>query len=173
MSRRHAEHCLSFLKAGEYEWTTTPTTTWVKRYGYRVDDVRAALNWCFSPTGDIRLGAALAAKAAPMLFQMSLANEERIHTKRALDVLKSIDRGDLQIEFELNILYGHVLFHTRGLHPESDQAFARAWEIAQATGDRIQLALACSSNWMNASTYHRAGPSCNGMSRGSLSLLRA
>ena len=87
-----------------------------------------------------------------MLFQMSLANEERIHTKRALDALKSLDRVDLQIEFELNILYGHVLFHTRGLHPESDQAFARAWEIAQETGDRIQLALACSSNWMNAYT---------------------
>ena len=159
MSRRHAEHCLSFLKAGEREWTTTPTTTWLERYGYRVDDVRAALSWSFSPGGDIRLGVALAAKAAPMLFQMSLANEERIHTKRALDALESLDRVDLQIEFELNILYGHVLFHTRGLHPESEQGLREGTGRSHnETGDRTQLALACSTNWMGAYTAGRAGP---------------
>jgi len=156
MRRRHAEHCLSFLKAGEREWTTMPATAWVKRYGYRVDDVRAALNWCFSPAGDIHLGVAMTAKAAPLLFQASFASEELILTRRALDALAVLDLPDLQSEFDLNVVYGLLLVHTQGLQPESEQALARALEIARETGDCNQLALAVSSNWLGA--YFRDEP---------------
>jgi predicted ATPase/DNA-binding winged helix-turn-helix (wHTH) protein len=151
-SQRHAKHCLDVLASGQREWTSTPPTAWVKRYGRWLGDARAALSWSFAEGGDLHLGVALTAKAAPLLFQLSLADEERACVKRALDVMKNLGEVDPQLEFELSILYGHAVFHTQGLRPESDSAFARALEIAQATGDQRQLALAYSTSWMGAYT---------------------
>lgn len=152
LKRSHAAHLLAFMTDGERDWTATQTTAWVRKYGAVVDDVRAALAWAFSDAGDIELGVALTTKAAPMLFQVSLANEERQYVKQALDALAVLPGSHPTLEFELNILYGHVLFHTRGLHPDSDHAFARALSIAHNAGDRSKLTLAYSSNWMSAYT---------------------
>ncbi|HSI59833.1 MAG TPA: winged helix-turn-helix domain-containing protein [Ideonella sp.] len=155
--RRHAEHCLKLLVRAAEAWKDTPATAWLQTYAARLDDVRAALRWAFSPDGDLALGIALAAKCAPLLFQLSFAEEHRQHAARALQAIAAVESLDPQLEFELRIVYGHVLFHTRGLHPDSGQAFATALAIAREANDREMLALAYSSNWMGA--YNSGDPS--------------
>lgn len=156
VKRRHAEDCLALLTRAGEDWKSWPAATWLQHYAIRLDDVRAALDWGFSPEGDVALGIALTARSAPLLFQLSFAEEHRQLAARALRAVATLDTIDPRLEFELRIVYGHVLFHTRGLHPESAQAFETALAIAREINDRELLALAYSSNWMGA--YNSGDP---------------
>ena len=40
-------------------------------YRRRIDDVRSALEWAYSPEGDTGIGAALTAMCAPMFLRLS------------------------------------------------------------------------------------------------------
>src|SRR4029077_6309277 len=61
MARRHAEYYLTLLKRAESEVPTRPTVEWIADYAREIDNLRAALDWTFSPSGDGSIGAALAA----------------------------------------------------------------------------------------------------------------
>src|SRR5262249_52423353 len=53
----------------------------------RLGNVRAALQWSFSPTGDIGLGTRLAAVAALLYIELCLLNECERGSERALTAL--------------------------------------------------------------------------------------
>ncbi|HWN12851.1 MAG TPA: BTAD domain-containing putative transcriptional regulator, partial [Candidatus Dormibacteraeota bacterium] len=61
VARRHAEYCRDLFERAEVEWETRTTVEWVAAYGRQIDNVRAALDWAFSPSGDASIGAALTA----------------------------------------------------------------------------------------------------------------
>ena len=50
--RRHAEYYRDLFERAEAEWETRPTAEWLAAYGREIDNVRAALDWAFSPDGD-------------------------------------------------------------------------------------------------------------------------
>jgi len=156
MRRRHAEHCAALLQRAAAEWQSAPTHTWLHTYGRRIDDVRAAMAWAFSDDGDIGLGVSITVRAAPLFFQLSLSEEQRQHAERALQAVTLAGGIEPKLEFELRIVYGHMLFNTRGLRPETDQAFKRSLQIAVEVGDPGMLALAYSTCWMGA--YQRGEP---------------
>lgn len=156
MRQRHAEHCVDLLGRAEAAWKTTPVADWLRRYGGRIDDVRAALHWAFSEGGDLPLGVAITAGAATLFFQLSFVEELRQRAEHALAAMSKAGFINLRREFELCIVYGHALFNTQGLQPESATSFARALSIAQELGDDTLLALSYSTNWMGA--YNRGQP---------------
>jgi predicted ATPase/DNA-binding winged helix-turn-helix (wHTH) protein len=156
IKRRHAEHCLEVLAQSEREWTSAPTSVWRRSFGRRIDDIRQALSWALGVKGDDELALKLTARSAQLFFQMSLAEELRENAERALEVSKGLTAVDPRLEFELNVIHGHVLFHTRGLKPASEQAFQRALALAEASQDPEQRLLAYSSAWMGA--YNRGEP---------------
>ncbi len=85
IKQRHARLCCSWGEA-ENEWEPGS----VDKHdcdSRRIDDVRAALNWCFSTEGDTTLGVELTAKSAHYWFQLSFLNEYRTYLERALEVL--------------------------------------------------------------------------------------
>src|SRR5208282_5553771 len=51
-ARRHAEYYRDMVEALADKWGTRPTTEWLATYGREVDNLRAALDWAFSPNGD-------------------------------------------------------------------------------------------------------------------------
>src|ERR1700730_10649917 len=63
--RRHAQLCYSW---GSDEVDREPQTllAWAAESSHRIEDVRAALDWCFSPEGDPVLGMNLTAASAPV-----------------------------------------------------------------------------------------------------------
>jgi predicted ATPase len=65
IARRHAEYYRDIFERAEAEWGTRPTAEWAADYGRRIDNVRAALGWAFSPGGDASIGVALTAAAVP------------------------------------------------------------------------------------------------------------
>ncbi|HWO85403.1 MAG TPA: winged helix-turn-helix domain-containing protein, partial [Stellaceae bacterium] len=84
VARRHAEYCRDLFERAEVELQTRPASEWLAAYGRRIDNLRAALDWAFSPTGDVAVGVALTIAAVPLWVQLSLVQECRARVERAL-----------------------------------------------------------------------------------------
>jgi predicted ATPase len=52
LARRHAEYSRDVFERAELEWESRPGAEWLADYAWRIDDVRAALDWAFSPGGN-------------------------------------------------------------------------------------------------------------------------
>jgi predicted ATPase/DNA-binding winged helix-turn-helix (wHTH) protein len=100
----------------------------------RIDDLRAALNWCFGVPGDAFLGFSLTAAAAPAFFGLSLMAEYRRHAERALAALEGVEH-DPKEEMALLVALGPAIYNTAGPVPEARACFERALPLAEATDD--------------------------------------
>ena len=59
-----------------------PTDNWLDAYRGTIVNLRAALDWAFSPEGDVDIGMAITVAAVPLWFQLSLIDECRAGWKR-------------------------------------------------------------------------------------------
>ena len=62
----HAKYYRDLFERAETELETRPTAEWLPEYGRQIDNLRAGLDWAFSPTGDHSIGMALTAAAVPL-----------------------------------------------------------------------------------------------------------
>ena len=65
LARRHAEYYCELFERAETEWENRPRAEWMSEYQPKIDNLRAALDWAFSPDGDASIGVALTAAAVP------------------------------------------------------------------------------------------------------------
>jgi predicted ATPase/DNA-binding SARP family transcriptional activator len=135
VARRHAEYFRDLFERGEVEWETRATGEWVVAYGRQIDNVRAALDWAFSPNGDASIGAALTAASVPLWFQYSLMVECRVRVERALARLDLRPGRGGRREMQLFAALGASLMQTRGPAPETSAAWTTALEIAERVDD--------------------------------------
>src|SRR5882672_1480548 len=134
VARRHAEYHRDLFERAESEWETWPATEWLADYGRRIDDVRKALDWAFSPNGDTSVGVALAAASAGLWGQLSLPEECHRHVDRAL---ASFAPGSIPADRRAMLLYaalGESLIYIKG-PVETGAAWMTALEIAERLGD--------------------------------------
>jgi predicted ATPase/DNA-binding winged helix-turn-helix (wHTH) protein len=61
----------------------------------QLGNIRSALDWCFSTSGDVAIGVRLAAASAPVFLNMSHVVECRTWCMRALSNLKENERGSV------------------------------------------------------------------------------
>ena len=135
VARRHAEYYRDLFERAEVEWETRPTREWVATYGRQTDNVRTALDWAFSPSGDASIGAALTAASVPLWFQHSLMVECRGRVERALASLgPRAGRGGRR-EMQLFAALGVSLMQTKGPAPDTTAAWTTALEIAERLDD--------------------------------------
>jgi predicted ATPase/DNA-binding winged helix-turn-helix (wHTH) protein len=138
-ARRHADFFRAFLEQTRMERTQAMTPSDGERRLERASllgNVRAALDWCFAETGDRPLGVQLAAAAAPLFIEVSLLDECRRWTERALGAIEKTERGT-RFEMELQAGLGHSLMLTSRNSEEAEAALQRGLEIATALGDRF------------------------------------
>ena len=97
-------------------------------------NIRAALEWCFSGTGDAAIGAELAARSAPLFLGLSLLGECLGWCTRALAALPQGDRGTRR---ELMLQQGFAIASTftDANTNEVRAAIERGLEQAEALGD--------------------------------------
>ncbi|RQZ39753.1 winged helix-turn-helix domain-containing protein [Burkholderia sp. Bp9099] len=95
-------------------------------------NLRAALDWAFSPNGDARVGIALAAVAVPCLFDLSLVDECRERARAALDAMRDLDDTPACADARVRLLaaYAAALAHTSG----PTQIAHDAWSAVHALG---------------------------------------
>lgn len=84
--RRHAERMVSVLEQAETELEVSPSAAWSDRYAPYVNDLRSALAWSLSAGGEPALAAALVARGAVLLDELSLLAERRSWVERALSL---------------------------------------------------------------------------------------
>ena len=75
ISYRHAVYVCGALREAERDWGTEEGTTWLAKYGHLIDDVRGALDWAASETGDRELGGRITEESATLWFALSLLEE--------------------------------------------------------------------------------------------------
>lgn len=95
----------------------------------QLGNIRSALDWCFSRTGDIKIGVRLAAASAPVFQNLSHLLECRTWCARALSDLEDSQRGTAT-ELELQTSLGISLMFTRGNSAAAGNALTRALDVA-------------------------------------------
>src|ERR1700719_945729 len=135
VARAHAEHYRNIFVRAQTQWETRPTLEWLAAYGRRIGDLRAALDWSFSPQGDTSIGVALTVASVPLWLQLSLMEECRGYVERALSCLGSGSNREASYELQLYSALGASLMYTKGPVPETAAAWTTALEMAQTLDD--------------------------------------
>jgi predicted ATPase/DNA-binding winged helix-turn-helix (wHTH) protein len=135
VARRHAEYCRNFFERAEAELQTRPAAEWLATYGRRIDNLRAALDWAFSPGGDASIGVALTAAAIPLWMHLSLMEECRGRVERALAAIAAGAGRDTRHEMQLHAALAASLMYSRGAVSEIGAAGTKALEIAESLGN--------------------------------------
>jgi predicted ATPase len=141
-AQRHAEYLRDLFEHAEAELETLPTAEWLPAYRPHIDDLRAALDWAFSPSGDVGVGMALTAAAVPLWTHLSLLTECRARVEQAIASFGRQVPPDPRRDMRLYLALGHVLVHIHvSAGPEMNAALTKALELAEITDDaRYRLA---------------------------------
>lgn len=134
IARRHAEFYLDLFEQAEAEAEMRPSVDWLGDYGWQIDNLRAALGWAFSPSGDLQIGAALTAAAVPLCVHSSLLDECRNRVERALAVLGTLFNRDERLEMKLYAALGTTLIFTSDA---TIAALGAAWTKALDIAERL------------------------------------
>jgi predicted ATPase/DNA-binding winged helix-turn-helix (wHTH) protein len=134
-ARRHARRYLDLFEGAEAEVQTRSTDEWLVDYVPRIDNLRAALDWAFSPSGDASIGVALTAAALPLWMHLSLMEECSGRAERALAAMGAGAGRDARREMQLRAALTASLMYTRGAVSEVGVAGTKALEIAESLDD--------------------------------------
>lgn len=135
VSRAHAGYYCALFERAEAEWETRPTADWLADYGRKLDNLRVALDWAFSPSGDLAVGVPLTVAAVPLWFQLSLINECRQRVERALAAVDPETGRDEHREMKLRAALGWSLMYTTGPERPTSSAWQTAFELAEKVDD--------------------------------------
>jgi predicted ATPase/DNA-binding winged helix-turn-helix (wHTH) protein len=133
LARRHAEHYRKILAQARIEWDHRPAVEWLEAHRYLIDNVRAALDWAFSASGDAAIGVSLTAATVPLWFQLLLVSECRERVERALFALSA--NPDQRCEMQLQAALAWSLMQTRGSVEKTRNAWIAVLKHSENLGD--------------------------------------
>jgi len=131
---RHAAYYRRWLEQGGTEWSGLATGAERTSHFAAVNNVRAALEWCFGANGNTDIGIGLAAAAAPVFLAMSLLPECRRWSERALLALDDTTRGGPE-EMHPQAGLGISSMYTMGNNEQCYAALMRGLELAEKFHD--------------------------------------
>jgi predicted ATPase/DNA-binding winged helix-turn-helix (wHTH) protein len=135
IARRHAnffQTCLAGVAVGS---RITPSIEDVIPYYTELDNVRAALDWCFSSSGDAGTGVHLTAAYAPVWVHAHLLLECRKRCEYALSRIDLSVETDDRVQMDLYSALGFALVFTMGPLERIRTVLATALELARKLGN--------------------------------------
>lgn len=135
VARRHAQHQRDLFERAKADWETQQTAEWLLAYAPQIDDLRCALDWAFSPGGDVSIGVALTVAAVPLWFEMSLMEECRTRAERALSTLEEGATRNGRRRMQLYAAVAWSQMYTTVSGRDTGAAWMTASEIAEALDD--------------------------------------
>jgi predicted ATPase/DNA-binding winged helix-turn-helix (wHTH) protein len=133
---RHAAYYRRWLEQTGIDWPNLATGEERTPHFAAINNVRAALEWCFGPDGNADIGIGLAIAAAPVFLAMSLLPECHRWSERAIFALDDAALGGLD-EMHLQAALGVSLMFTRGGRDAARIALERSFAIAEERGDAL------------------------------------
>jgi len=132
-ARRHAEFCLTIVAPFGTEGRLQAALDDLQRYRVEVDNLRAALNWAFSSSGDAALGVGIAATTTDFWTAASLVPEARYWAGKALARIG--DAAGTRHEMVLRYSFGASSLLTSGMNDRARDALTRALALAREFAD--------------------------------------
>jgi predicted ATPase/DNA-binding winged helix-turn-helix (wHTH) protein len=136
VAARHATYYRQWLEQSGTEWPTLATAAERAPYFIALNNVRAALEWCFGANGNTEIGVGLAAAAAPVFWAMSLLPECHRWSERAILALDDVSRGR-SAEMHLQAGLGTSLMNIHGKSDAAHVALNRSLAIGEELGDYL------------------------------------
>jgi non-specific serine/threonine protein kinase len=133
VARHHASFFRDLMASALPDFASSLPAEELARYGREVDNVRAALDWSFSPHGDVTIGIDLTAAYSPFWMHFSRVDECRERCEQALNLLNSTAHLDARLVLLLLNL-GVSLVHTSGHSTRVQLVLIRALEAADTLG---------------------------------------
>jgi predicted ATPase/DNA-binding winged helix-turn-helix (wHTH) protein len=131
---RHAAYYRQWLVHIGLEWPNLLSGVERAPYFAGINNVRAALEWCFGLNGNVEIGIGLAAAAAPVFLGMGLLAECRRWSERAILALDDAARGGDE-EMHLQAALGLSSMFGRGGSEAVRVAYNRSLAIAEERDD--------------------------------------
>lgn len=135
-ARRHAEFFRDFFASMEPSSTMEATTEDLVRYRQDIDNVRAALDWSFSPVGDPSIGVVLTAVYSRAWTNLSLYFECRERAGQALECLGTGADLSGPLGLKLLLALAMALLNTLGPVERTNNVLVTALQIAESLDDR-------------------------------------
>jgi predicted ATPase/DNA-binding winged helix-turn-helix (wHTH) protein len=136
LAGRHAAYYRRWLEQTGNEWVSLSSGIERAPHLAALNNVRAALEWCFGENGDASLGIGLVAAAAPVFRTMALLPECHRWSERALRALDERSSGGSD-EMQLQASLGLSLMYMRGHSDVAIAALNRSLDIAERRGDHL------------------------------------
>jgi predicted ATPase/DNA-binding winged helix-turn-helix (wHTH) protein len=136
LAARHAAYYRRWLEQNGNEWSSLSTGTERSAHFAALNNVRAALEWCFGINGDTSIGVKLAAAAAPVFLAMSLLPECHRWSERALLWLDDTTRETAE-EMHLLACLGTASLYMHGRNEAAREALVKSVAIADARDDGL------------------------------------
>jgi predicted ATPase/DNA-binding winged helix-turn-helix (wHTH) protein len=135
VASRHAGYFRDLFERAEAERETRPIDEWLRDYAPQIDNLRAALDWSFSPGGSSEIGVALTAAAIPLWSHLSLLRECCARTERALNILRSGAVHDAHREMKMSAAFAASSLYTQGPGREVGATWTTVLKLARSLGD--------------------------------------
>jgi predicted ATPase/DNA-binding winged helix-turn-helix (wHTH) protein len=145
-ARLHADYYRRLVAEEEPKDPAITYAERLRRLARELDNVRAALDWSFSPNGEVTSGIALTGAYVPVWFHLALLKECRERAERALDRLEAQPTNtdsDMQLRLELAL----ALFHTVGFTPKAGRALTKVLDAAEPQDDPASQLRALWAMW--------------------------
>jgi predicted ATPase/DNA-binding winged helix-turn-helix (wHTH) protein len=139
VATRHATYCRRWLEQSGIEWPSLITAAERAPHFIALNNVRAALEWCFDANGNAEIGVGLVAAAVPVFLTMSLLSECHRWSERAILALGDGARGGAE-EMHLQAGLGISSMHIHGESEAARAALNSSLAIAEARSDLLHQA---------------------------------
>lgn len=140
MRKRHAEYLALRFDSLAVDWASEQATEAELLHDGEIADIRAALDWAFSPDGEPEIGVRLLTSSAALWFGLSLMDEFRARAKLALQFMGQQPMNLPALEMRLQVAYGHALWHAMSDLNAMRVAFERARQLGDSLSDAgVQL----------------------------------
>jgi len=133
--RRHAEYFRDLFVPRGSSAPLLGKAGGIARYVRDIDNVRAALDWCFSPAGDLPIGVGLTAAYVPVWLNLSLVAECRERAERALACPAIVSTLSAPLRMQLCLVLGTALVQSRGAEEQTGKILSQGLEIAASIDD--------------------------------------
>ncbi|MBB3262057.1 putative ATPase [Paraburkholderia bannensis] len=146
-SRRHAGYFLEIFRTAARRAEGHADVDWRNGYVPHLDDLRAAMQWCFSVEGDMELAVELTVAGIPFLTHLALLQECLATVDKALEWLSGQSGPVDERQMKLHAARGMCLLcHT--VATSTSDAFESAVDIAARLGNLDYQLLGMWGRWM-------------------------
>jgi predicted ATPase/DNA-binding winged helix-turn-helix (wHTH) protein len=132
-ARRHAEFYRDLFASRPPG--SPPSDDDMEQFIREIDNVRAALDWAFSPAGGAEIGVTLTAAYVPAWLHAGLPTECRERTERAINNLAPRMNVSLPLRMQLFFAFGLMPAYTMSPVEPGKAALAKALSLAKQIGD--------------------------------------